>query len=84
MKDAVARFNEKIDFLIIGEKATSYRLPLIVNSVKEYEGKICIETKNIRDMYIVFDKTTFLKSLGEYLEQYNINIGENINGNEKT
>lgn len=67
----LAELNNKLEFLIIGHNSTSYKLPLIVECVKEYEGKICLECKNIKGKYLVFDKTTFLKEV------------ENFNNNNK-
>lgn len=61
-----------IDYTIIGEKATSYKMPLVVSSISEYETNnntiVCIDTKNINGYYIVFDKNTFIKKIKEYLE----------------
>ena len=82
MNKALDQLNEKIDFLIIGEKATSYKMPLVVEYAKEYEGKICIETKNIRGKYIVFDKETFINAVKKYLQGENNN--NNDNEKEKT
>lgn len=75
----LADFNNKIDYIIIGHNATSYKLPLIVDYVKEYEDKICIECRNIKGKYIVFDKTTFLNAI----QEYNNNNKENNNDNNK-
>ena len=61
--------NQKLDFLIIGHNATSYKMPLIVEYIKEYENKICIETKNIKGKYIVFDKETLLNAVEKYQQQ---------------
>jgi hypothetical protein len=58
--------NNKIDFVIIGHNATSYKLPLIVDSIKEYQGKICIDCKNIKGKYIVFDKDTFFDAVDTF------------------
>jgi hypothetical protein len=74
----LAEVNNKMDYLIIGHNATSYRLPLIVELMKEYEGKICVQTKNIKGKYIVFDKNTFLDALKIYQGENN-----NTNDNEK-
>lgn len=72
--------NNKIDFLIIGHNVTSYKNPSIVDSVKEYEGKICIEVKTIKSKYIVFDKDTLINAFKKYLQDNN---NEN-NNKEKT
>jgi len=69
--------NNKLDFLIIGHNATSYKLPLIVECIKEYEGKICVQTKNIKGKYIVFEKDTLLDALEKYKGENNNNNGNN-------
>lgn len=63
--------NDKLDFIIIGHNATSYKLPLIVDEIKEYEGKICIDCKNIKGKYIVFDEKTFFDAVDRYRETIN-------------
>jgi len=73
--------NNKIDFLIIGHNVTSYKNPSQVDCVKEYEGKICIEVKNIKNKYIVFDKDTLISAFKNYLKDNN---NDNINKEEKT
>jgi hypothetical protein len=74
----LAEVNNKMDYLIIGHNATSYKLPLIVEYMKEYEGKICIESKNIKGKYIVFDKDTFMDAVQKYIQE-----NENNNENNK-
>ena len=69
------QLNNALDNIVIGYNATSYKLPLIVEEVKEYEDKICVSTKNIKGKYIVFDKTTLLDAFKKY-------NGENKNNNE--
>ncbi len=71
--------NDKLDFLIIGHNATSYKLPLIVAYIKEWDDKICIDCKNIKGKYIVFDKQTFIDAV----EKYN-NKDNNNDKDEKT
>ena len=66
--------------MIIGHNATSYKLPLVVEYIKEYEGKLCIETRNIKGKYIVFDKDTLIDAFKIYLKENN---NENIK-DEKT
>lgn len=75
----LAEVNNKLECFIIGHNATSYKLPLIVDYVKEYEGKLCVETKNIKGKYIVFDKDTFIDAFNKYIGDNN-----NNNGKEKT
>jgi hypothetical protein len=83
VREAVSLINEKIEFLIIGEKATSYKLPLIVEYIKDYtlnngNELICVETKNINGKYIVFDKNTFLTAINNYNKgDYNNNGNKN-------
>lgn len=71
-----SEINQKLDFLIIGHNATSYKLPLIVEYIKEYDNKICVETKNIKGKYIVFDKDTLISAFKNYLEENNNNNGK--------
>ncbi len=35
--------------------------------MKDYEGKVCIEVKNVKGKYIVFDKKTFKKAYDDYI-----------------
>jgi len=78
----LSEINEKLDFFVIGQNATSYKLPLIVEYIKEYENKICVESKNIKGKYIVFDKDTFLDAVLQY--QTGANNNDNNNTKEKT
>ena len=65
------RATDTLDYLIIGHNATSYKLPLIVDSIKEYENKICIDCKNIKGKYIVFDKDTFFEAVDAFRNSQN-------------
>ena len=73
-QQAVALCNA-LENITIGYNATSYKLPLIVEEVKEYENKICVQTRNIKGRYIVFDKDTLIDAFKKY-------IGDNHNNNE--
>lgn len=67
----ISQINEKLDFLIIGHNATSYKLPLVVDTINEYKDKgcMCIDCKNIKGKYIVFDKDSFFEALARYQNQ---------------
>lgn len=84
MRDSeLKHLDETLNYLIIGEKATSYKMPLIVEYFKNYDDKICVETKNIKGKYIVFDKISFLNAVKEYNNNGEPNGNKN-NKEEKT
>lgn len=70
MIDIEREINDKAEFLMIGEKSTSYKCPLVIEDITEWEGKILIDTKQIRNRYLVFDKNNFQEKVKKF-------IGEN-------
>jgi hypothetical protein len=71
---SLIQLKDILENIVIGYNATSYKLPLIVEEVKEYENKICVQTLNIKGKYIVFDKDTLMSAFNKY-------TGENTNDN---
>ena len=69
----INRISLWIENIVIGYNATSYKLPLLVEEIKEYEGKICIQTRNIKGKYIVFDKDTLMDAFKKYQHENNKN-----------
>lgn len=61
--------NKYLDYLIIGEKVTSYNMPLIVEEIKNYDEKIVMYTKNVQGYCLSFDKDSFLNCIKNYKEK---------------
>jgi hypothetical protein len=58
---------QNIDWMIIGEKVTSYKDPLSVEKIGEYNGFITVYTKQLSGLgkQLAFEKESFLKAIGE-------------------
>jgi hypothetical protein len=57
------------ELMIIGHNSTSYKCPLIVEYIKEWEGKMLIDVKQINGRYLVFDPESFESAYNQYKQK---------------
>jgi len=65
--------NTKLDYFLIGEKVTNYQMPIIVESIKDYNGIAVMYTRNIKGRQLAFE----VNSLVTAFENYNNNRKKN-------
>jgi len=57
-----------IEYLMIGEKVTNYKTPIIIERINEYNDIITIYTKNIKSHCLAFDKDNFYETIKTFLK----------------